>query len=267
MISQTLLIIPSRLLCRRVPCRIVRTEDAGDNWCLLLHGYGGNENSWLGDVDAAALAEQNGLNLVIPGCGDGYYENTREPMLRFLGEELPEYLARELDFSRNREDISVAGVSMGGFGALLLAGSYPRVYGKCAALGGAFVLEDVVTWNQRVLGNASYLYFQDVFGDFDTLLGSDRDPEAMALKAIEEGLLGPVWLACGKEDPLIAANRKIANNLRAAGGRIRFTALPGGHHWQCWHREVKKVFRWMGRHRGETLTNIPYEEYEREDEF
>ena len=246
MISQSLIQIPSRLLGRSVPCRLVQPDTARNRWCLLLHGYGGNQDSWLRDTDAAALAEQNRLNLVIPSCGDGYYENTREPLLDFLGQELPEYLAREYDFSRNREDISVAGVSMGGFGALLLAGSYPEVYGSCASFGGAFILPDVVDWNQRVLGNASYLYFCEVFGDFDTLLGSHRDPEAMARKALAENRLGPVWLVCGEEDPLITANRELADTLRAAGGAVRFTSLPGSHSWACWKPALKEVFRWLG---------------------
>ena len=245
MTAQTHLEIPSRLLGRKMPCRVVRPAAAGDCWCLLLHGYGGGAHSWQTETPAAELAERFGLNLVMPGCGDGYYENSPEPMLDFLGRELPEFLALEFGFSQDPRKISVAGISMGGFGALLLSGSYPQVYGRCACFGGAFILEDVVVWNQRVLGDADYLYFCRVFGDFDTLLGSERDPEAMAKKALSRGTLGKLWLLCGEEDPLIAANRKLAGNLKQAGADIRFTALPGGHSHRCWNPAMETVLRWL----------------------
>lgn len=244
MLCDSVIDIPSRLLGRSVPCRIVRSGSGGGKWCLLLHGYGGSQDSWQETI-TAALAKELDMNLVMPGCGDGYYENTREPMLDFLGRELPEYLARELGFSRRREDIAAAGVSMGGFGALLVCGSFPHIYGRCASFGGAFVLESVVIWNQHVLGNASYLYFCDVFGDFDTLLGSDRDPEARALQALREGNLGPVRLLCGREDKLLEANRKLYRTLREAGAGITLQELPGDHSWDCWAPELKKILRWL----------------------
>ena len=246
MTGQMHLEIPSRLLGRNVPCRVFRPDGAGSRWCLLLHGFGGTEQSWQSETPAEELAAHFGLNLVMPGCGDGYYENTREPMLDFLGRELPAFLAREFGFSQNPRDISVAGISMGGFGALLLSGSYPRVYGKCASFSGAFILEDVVVWNQRVLGNADYLYLCRVFGDFDTLLGSERDPEAVAKKALSQGELGKLWLLCGEDDKrLITANRKLAENLKKAGADIRFTALSGGHDGRCWNPAMEPVFRWL----------------------
>ena len=51
-------------------------------------------------------------------------------------------------------------------------------------------------------------YYEAVFGEYDKVKGSDKDPKALLLKLKEEGRPVPkMYLCCGTEDGLVTANR------------------------------------------------------------
>lgn len=239
------ILFPSEKLGRQIPLRILLPPGEHRKCLLLLHGYNGSQNQWTEKSDIASLCAQYGLAVVMPGCGNGYYEATREDMPGFLGEELPAFLRKTMPISAGREDFSVAGVSMGGFGALLVGAKYPETFGKIASLSGAFILPDVVIGNPGVLGNADPDYFRSVFGAFETLEGSERDPVAEAVRAAEKGRLGRVYLLCGTGDVLFRGNEKTALALEKAGADLLWRSAPGGHEWAFWNRELPRILQWL----------------------
>lgn len=237
--------VPSRCLNRQIPVCAAVPDTPSGQWALLLHGYGGDQREWLNKSAAAELAEKNGLTLIMPGCGDGYYEDTREPMGCFLGEELPNFVRAHFPVSPRREDTFIAGASMGGFGALLIDSRYSRMYGKILSFGGAFIITDVAIGNPGVLGNGDVHYFRRVFGDFSTLEGSLRDPLAHAQQAVEENRMSPVLLLCGSGDVLCRSNEKMHRDLTRLGIRAQLWLVPGGHSWSAWNPHVESALRWL----------------------
>lgn len=236
--------IPSLCLGRNLVVNICIPDQASGRWMLLLHGYGGNQCEWLEKSTIAEHAQKYGLTLVMPGCGDGYYEDTQEPMGCFLGEELPAFICNEFALSSRREDTYVAGASMGGFGALLIGSRYSNVYGKIVSFGGAFIISDVAIGNQGVLGSADVNYFKRVFGDFATLEGSERDPLAQAEKAMQEDRMGSVYLVCGTEDILIRCNERMYEELSRMGVCVRLKIVSGNHSWSTWNHHIEDSLRW-----------------------
>ena len=111
--------IESSVLGRSVSVRFIVPEGENLPCLFLLHGYGGDHDQWCNKSHIAQLAEKHGFVVVAPACGDGFYEDTREDMPRFLGEELVAYVRQILPVSDAREHTYIAGVSMGGFGAVL----------------------------------------------------------------------------------------------------------------------------------------------------
>lgn len=237
--------IASSVLGRNVPVRFLVPEGSNLKCLFLLHGYGGDHDHWCDNSPIVQLAQTHQLAVVMPACGNGYYEDTTEDMPRFLGEELLSYAKANLPISDAAEDIYIAGMSMGGFGALLIGAKYPHAFGKIASLSGAFVIADVVIGNPGVLGNADPNYFKRIFGSLDQLEGSSRDPLAVAIRALAQGHLPPVYLLCGTEDVLHAGNRKLANALRDHGARILWQDGPGAHGWEFGNRMLPDLIHWL----------------------
>lgn len=235
----------SQILSRMIPINVFCPEHSNGKWLLLLHGYGGDEHEWAEKSGILSLAQKYRITVVMPGCGDGYYEDTQEPMGRFLGEELPYFLCKRFHVSDKREDSFIAGISMGGFGALLLGSRYSQVFGRIACLSGAFIIHDVVIGNLGVLGNADVNYFRRVFGDFETLENSDRDPLEQACRAVTENRMSPVYLLCGDRDVLFRCNQRIALELTRLGVSVVSQTESGGHRWEFWNRHLETVIQWL----------------------
>lgn len=236
--------IQSDALGRKVPIRIL-LPPGGNLKCMILHGYGGDHNQWCTHSAVAMLAEQYQLCILMPSCNDWYYESTIEDIPRFIGEELFDYAKSNLPISSERRDFSIAGVSMGGFGAMLLGSKFPNLFGKIASLSGAFIIPDVVIGNQGVLGHANPDYFKKIFGSLDELEGSLRDPLAEAIRAADKHELPEVFLLCGSQDVLCRENRKIAKTLREHGATVDWYEVDGNHSWDLWNDHLPSMFNWI----------------------
>ena len=87
----------------------------------LLHGYTGNQVDWLYRSDIEKWAMQHGYAVIMPSGGNSFYldnETTGERYGVFIGEELVEVTRKMFPLSHKREDTVIAGLSMGGYGAI-----------------------------------------------------------------------------------------------------------------------------------------------------
>lgn len=236
--------VPSAALARSVSVRFLIPEGTGSKCLILLHGYHGDHNQWCKSSIISELAKQYNCAVVMPSCGDLYYEDTLEDIPRFVGEELVSYVLNALPVSQNKHDFFLGGVSMGGFGALLIGSKYARNFGKIVSLSGAFIIPDVVIGNPGVLGNANPDYFKKVFGDFDTLEGSTRDPVAETIQASTKDL-PEIFLLCGSEDALMPGNLKVVKDLRNHNIPVVWYPHKGAHCWSFWNNSLPMIFEWL----------------------
>ena len=236
---------PSKILGREVMVRLLLPAGKNLKCLILLHGYNGTHDQWLDKSPISELAEKHKLVVVMPGCGNGYYEDTREDMPRFVGEELIAYLKSSLPISPCRENLYIGGVSMGGFGALLIGSRYHKTFGKIVSFSGAFIIPDVVIGNQGVLGNADPQYFRDIFGDLETLEGSSRDPIAEAIRVSKTEGLPSLCLLCGTEDDLYQCNVNAIKALRKHNIPLLWYGGKGNHRWPFWSNVLPHVIRWL----------------------
>jgi S-formylglutathione hydrolase FrmB len=106
----------------------------------LLHGLHGDAHSWLHRSNIQRHIEEIGdFIIVMPDGQNSFYQDMAqgEKFFTYLTQELPEYIQSIFPVSRKREDTFVAGLSMGGYGAWLLALSCPQKYAAAASLSGA----------------------------------------------------------------------------------------------------------------------------------
>ena len=183
---------------------------AGDELPLvvMLHGYGGNHTDALSGMSPAqAVALQgNGapMALVTVDGGPGYWNPHPgdNPMAMVIGELIPR--CRRLGLGCRR--IGMMGISMGGYGALLLAEKYPHLIDAVAAISPAI-------WTSYAQAHAAN---PGAYASQAAFTADDAVTHAAALAGI------PVRVAAGYDDPFYPGVQALARAL-PAGAVIDFS--------------------------------------------
>lgn len=235
----------SEALERTVPLRaLVPLEDAPRvpmPALYLLHGLYGSEQDWFQYTRVMLWARAKGLAVFCPAGENGFYVNqadTGEAYMRYVGEELPAFTRRLFPLSSRREDTFIAGLSMGGYGALNAGLTYPETFGKVAALSAA--LRPWKRMDKPQGGGVQRPAYARA------LFGQDTEPWDTLTLARQCGARAPeLWLSCGAQDDLLEENIALVDGLRQAGIPAYFDQPPGAHNWDFWDREIQRVIDWL----------------------
>ncbi len=213
---------------------------------FLLHGYTGRAGNWC----PQELAYQYNFAIVMPTAENSFYLNgaaTGRAFQTLVGEELPDFVRRTFGLAGSKEDTCIAGLSMGGFGALHTGLSYPEQFGKIGALSSALIVHEVAGMKPGA-GNevANYDYYRECFGDPATLLERDANPEVLVKKLKAAGKKLPeIYMCCGTEDFLIENNREFHRFLEAEEVAHEYHESPGIHDMVFWSANIVKIVKWM----------------------
>ena len=235
----------SEALERTVPLRaLVPLEDAPRvpmPAMYLLHGLYGSEQDWFQYTRVMLWARAKGLAVFCPAGENGFYVNqadTGEAYMRYVGEELPAFTRRLFPLSSRREDTFIAGLSMGGYGALNAGLTYPETFGKVAALSAA-----LRPWKRMDKPQGGCVQ-RPAYAR--ALFGQDTEPWDTLTLARQCGARAPeLWLSCGAQDDLLEENIALVNGLRQAGIPAHFDQPLGAHNWDFWDREIQRVIDWL----------------------
>ena len=216
----------------------------------LLHGIFGNYTDWVNGTRIQAWAEANDLAVIMPSGENRFYlddEKSGELYGEFIGKELVEFTRKLFPLSDKREDTFIAGLSMGGYGAIRNGLKYAENFGCVIGLSAALVHD---TWkdadNSAPIFTFRRNYYEAIFGEYEKVKGSDKDPKALLLKLKEEGRPVPkMYLCCGTEDGLVTANRDFRDFLNENGVDLTYVEGPGKHDWVFWDTYIKKVLDWL----------------------
>lgn len=216
----------------------------------LLHGVLGNDRDWMDGTNIRRWAEEKKLAVVMPAGENSFYLDDPKAFRfygRYIGEELVEMTRKMFPLSQKREDTYLAGLSMGGYGALRNGLKYNETFGRIAALSAAVFMDEMKNWT-----NDSRDFFkrrdyaESIFGDLTKVEGSDKDPVWLAEKLKEEKKPIPeIYMACGTEDFLLEENRRFRKKLQSIGVSLIYEEGAGGHEWDFWNRFIKKVLDWL----------------------
>ena len=215
---------------------------------FLLHGYR------MGPTDffAADTARHHRTALVMPNGDDSFYLDAEPSDCKYctyIGKELPDFIRKTLGLARKREDTFIAGVSMGGFGALHTALAYPETFGKTAALSSALIVHGIAHMKEGTdNGVANYAYYRRCFGDLETVEESTANPETLVKTLIsEKKQLPDIYMACGTEDFLLNENRAFHAFLTENGVQHDYHESKGVHDMNFWAEYMPKAIEWMMR--------------------
>lgn len=215
----------------------------------LLHGYAGNCNDWLNYTNIKELADHHNLAVFMPSGENSFYiddEDKNEFFGEYIGNELVEFTRKMFPISTEREDTFIAGLSMGGFGAIRNGFKYHKQFSKIIALSSALIPYKIANQGPGFHdGVAGYPYFNRVFGDLTVLLGSDKDPEFLVSQLLESGDTVPeLYMACGDDDFLLDVNVKFHQFLSSKGVKHIYEQSPGAHTWMFWREYIDKGLKW-----------------------
>jgi len=206
----------------------------------LLHGLSDDDTIWLRGTSIERYVAPLGLAVVMPQVHRSFYtdEAHGNRYWTFLSEELPELVDSFFHLSRRREDTFVAGLSMGGYGALKWALRRPDRFAAAASLSGAL---DVAGMQQQ--GEWRPELVRQVFGP-DPIAGTDDDLFWL-LDQVDSAAAPALWVCCGTEDALLDSSQRFVQAADGAGLALEHEFGPGEHEWGYWDAKIQEVLTWL----------------------
>lgn len=211
---------------------------------VLLHGVYGSQWAWALKGGAHVVArgllaagEIRPVALAMPsdglwGDGSGYLTHRAADYERWIVEEVPALLREQLPAVSENSPVFLAGLSMGGYGALRLGAKYAAQFQGFSGLSSITRFEELGDFFEN--GDLSRLRAEGVIEEnaIDVLLENRHR-------------LPPFRFDCGLADPLLESNRTLHRQLTEAGLPHGYFEYEGGHEWPYWHGHLGDTLRFF----------------------
>lgn len=214
----------------------------------LLHGWGGHYTDWLTRTNVADYAARYRLIIVMPEGNDSWYVDGAAG----LNDKYESYILKELmpDVDQRYRTIqsrygrAVAGLSMGGYGAIKYGLKYPATFAFAGSISGAF---GVTRYTEKEMSGANLEPFMKTFGAVgsETRKANDIFEIARGLSAARVAALPYFYFDCGTEDAAqhFLPNRELSELFLEKKIPHEFRELPGNHSWQYWDQQIPVVLK------------------------
>jgi S-formylglutathione hydrolase FrmB len=206
----------------------------------LLHGRGQNAQAWMRYTSIERYAEKYDIAVIMPEAERSFYTDMcyGGDYFSYITRELPDLCARMFHIEGEPQKTCIAGLSMGGYGALKCAFNCPELYAGCAS----FSAVTDIHWRlaDTPKGSPSYRDLQGVFGAEPK--ANERDDLFVAGSALAHKPKRPrLYISCGTEDVRSEQNRRLSALLREQGYDHEFQEWPGAHEWDFWDLSIQKA--------------------------
>jgi S-formylglutathione hydrolase FrmB len=210
----------------------------------LLHGMSDDHTTWMRHTSIERYASAVGLAVVMPAVELSWYQNMAAGPAygTFLREELPQIARSFFPLSHDRKDNFVAGLSMGGYGAFLLALSQPERFAAAASLSGALDIARLIRNHKEFLP-----VLKAAFGQLGKVRGSESDLFSLSEKLVlSKGLKPALYACCGSEDFLLSDNHHFVTHAKKIGLPLLYEEhFNATHEWGYWDQQIQRVIQWL----------------------
>lgn len=200
----------------------------------LLHGYGGNAESWIKTKpNLTEIADKMGIIFICPDGGNSWYMDSpvraNSRYETFIIKELVPYVDANLNSVKERKGRAITGNSMGGYGAITLAIKHKDLFGAVGSTSGGLDIRPFPkNW------------------ELDSLLGDQsKDKETWnsytpinMIESICNGDLAIV-IDCGYGDFFFDVNNAFHNKLLARGIMHDYYVRSGEHTHSYWNNSIE----------------------------
>ena len=215
---------------------------------ILLHGVYGSHWVWsmkggAHHTSARMLAAGEIAPMVIAMPSDGLGRDGSgylkwpgaEDVERWIVEEVPALARMTAPALLPGARVAIAGLSMGGYGALRLGAKYAGRFAAISAHSAITRIEDMAAFAEEPL---------------DEYLACAPHEELQALHwlQINRHRLPPLRFDCGTTDPLLGSNRVLHQSLEREGIPHEYAEFEGGHEWPYWQQHVAATLQHTDRH-------------------
>lgn len=161
------------------------------------------------------------------GDGSGYVPHQNTDYEKWIVEDVPNAIVELIAQASKQSKLCIAGLSMGGFGALRLGIKYHTKFSAVSGLSSITVLDEISLFVEEELEN----YHQ-----------KDKENESVFETILKhQDNLPPFRFDCGKDDLLIEGNRKLHQQLNDLKIDHIYKENEGKHEWMYWETHIKET--------------------------
>ena len=213
---------------------------------ILLHGVYGSAWSWAFGAGAHLTAQQmiiegqiKPMILAMPsdglwGDGSGYLVHDGQDFEKWIAEDVPDAIRMNIPQATNSSTLFINGLSMGGFGALRIGSKYPEKFKAIAGHSAITSLDQMKLFVEEPL---------EAYKQFD-----EEDEDIYLTMQRKKDRLPPIRFDCGKDDLLIEHNRKLHQQMSAAGIPHEYEEFEGAHEWSYWAEHLKDMLLFFNKY-------------------
>lgn len=201
----------------------------------LLHGAGGDFSNWIQKVPAIkGYADKYDLLIVCPeGSSFSWYlDSPVDSSMKYesyIGGEVPTYIDSHFSTIRDRRARAIAGLSMGGHGALFLAFRHANLFGACGSMSG---LVDLYSSRNK---------YELIKRIGDTIVNAQTWKKFSAINFVEnypkDSLA--IIIDCGTTDAFYSINQRLHEKMMQLKIPHDYIERPGQHDWNYWSNAVE----------------------------
>jgi enterochelin esterase-like enzyme len=212
---------------------------------ILLHGVYGSHWAWAikgkAHITAQKLIKKGMIKpmvLAMPsdglyGDGSGYVPHKTADYEKWIVEDVIQVVKEQLPHVTDDSPVFIAGLSMGGYGALRLGAKYPALF-------------------KAFSGHSAITHFNQIgkfVSDFKQLKKDTHEQDGVLDWLLKnKNILPPFRFDCGKTDILIKHNHQLHEDLIKNNIPHIYQEFKGGHTWDYWASHIKETLLFFNQY-------------------
>ena len=202
---------------------------------LLLHGVYGSHWAWFFKgaahrtaVELISAGRIRPMLLVSPSDGlyqdgSGYLAHSGHNYEAWITKDVLECIRTSFSYVDRNSSVFLAGLSMGGYGALRLGAKHPKIFHGVSAHSAITNISEMKSF---------------AFEPFPIEQIDPADMDLLHWMERNRSILPPLRFDCGIDDPLLDGNRRLHTDLQKRRVPHQYFEFPGGHTWQYWRTHL-----------------------------
>jgi len=246
--------VPSEVMKKKIPSSVTMPADYASTKTrlpvvYLLHGAGDDERGWGLNTPVQEMADKYRVIIVTPSVGLSWYfdspVDSSSQFETFVSKELVKYVDSHYRSLPKREGRALAGLSMGGHGAMFLGLRHKDIFSAAVPMSGGV---DICGSHPLVGPFSERWGIKQYLGPIE--ICPERWHELSVINQVDS--LKPSELAisidCGTGDFFIEVNRQLHAKLTEKGITHEYVEFPGGHSWEYWRLALPRQMEFLNRH-------------------